>query len=193
MDAVNKRIADTLCQHWGIVLVRGIAAIAFGLLTWIRPDITLATLVLFFGAYALLDGILETVTAIRGRHDEEHWWLLLLAGLVGVGVGVLTFMTPAITAIALLFYIAVWAIARGVLEIAVAIRVRKEMDGEWRLILAGLASVAFGVLLMVRPGAGALTVLWLIGAYALGFGILLVMLAFKVKGLEQRLSHARTA
>jgi len=99
-------------------------------------------------------------------------------------------MTPGLTAIALLFYIAVWAIARGMLEIAVAIRVRKEVDGEWRLILAGIASVAFGVLLMVRPGAGALTALWLIGTYAVAFGILTVMLAFKVRTLAHRLSHA---
>ena len=190
MDAVEKRVADILSQRWTFVLLRGLAAIAFGVLTWLRPGLSLATLVFFFGAYALLDGILATTTAIEGRHQEEHWWLLLLAGLVGVGVGILTFMTPGITAIALLFYIAVWAIARGVLEIAVAIRVRKEVDGEWRLILAGLASVGFGVLLMVRPGAGALTALWLIGSYAVAFGILLVMLAFKVRALSHRLARA---
>lgn len=190
MEAVKKRVADILGQRWMFVLVRGIAAIAFGVLTWIRPGLSLATLVFFFGAYALFDGILATTTAIEGRDEQEHWWLLLLAGLVGVGIGILTFITPGVTAIALLFYIAVWAIARGVLDIAVAIRVRKEVDGEWRLILCGLASVAFGVLLMVRPGAGALTALWLIGSYAVAFGVLLVLLAFKVRALGQRLAPA---
>jgi len=188
MDAVENRVADILSQRWTFLLLRGIAAIAFGVITWLRPGLSLATMVFFFGAYALLDGILATTTAIEGRHTQEHWWLLLLAGLVGVGVGILTFMTPGLTAMALLFYIAVWAVARGVLEIAVAIRVRKEVDGEWRLILAGIASVAFGVLLMVRPGAGALTALWLIGTYAVAFGILLVMLAFKVRTIAHRLA-----
>ena len=190
MDAVKQRVADILGQRWTFVLLRGIAAIAFGVVTWLRPGLSLATLVFFFGAYALFDGILATTTAIEGRDDQEHWWLLLLAGLVGVGVGILTFMTPGLTAMALLFYIAVWAIARGVLEIAVAIRVRKEVHGEWRLILCGLASVGFGVLLMVRPGAGALTLLWLIGSYAVAFGILLVMLAFKVRTISHRLARA---
>ena len=94
MDAVEQRVSDILSQRWTFLLLRGIAAIAFGVLTWLRPGLSLATLVFLFGAYALLDGILATTTAIEGRHTQEHWWLLLLAGLVGVGVGILTFMTP---------------------------------------------------------------------------------------------------
>jgi uncharacterized membrane protein HdeD (DUF308 family) len=107
--------------------------------------------------------------------------VLLLGGLLGIGVGVLTFFAPGITALALLFYIAVWAIATGVLELVAAIRLRKEIEGEWWLIPGGLASVVIGVLLMARPGAGALALLWLIAAHAVVFGLLLVMLAFKAR------------
>jgi uncharacterized membrane protein HdeD (DUF308 family) len=190
MDAAEKRVADIMHQRWTFILLRGIAAIAFGVFTWLRPGISLKALVLLFGAYAFLDGILATTTAIGGRHNEKPRWLLLFTGIVGIVVGVMTFVTPGVTAVALLFYIAIWAIAHGVLEIAVAIRIRKEVDGEWRLILAGLASVAFGLLLMARPGTGALTALWLIGSYAVAFGILMVMLALKVKNLPHRLAHA---
>jgi uncharacterized membrane protein HdeD (DUF308 family) len=102
--------------------------------------------------------------------------------LLGIGVGVLTFLAPALTALALLFYIAIWAIATGVLEIVAAIRLRKEIENEWMLIVAGLASVVFGVLLMAQPAAGALALLWLIASYAIFFGVLLVILAFKVRG-----------
>src|SRR5208282_1833454 len=131
--------------------------------------------------YCMADGIFTVWTAVSGSKDHEYWWLLLLEGLLGIGVGVLTMFAPAVTALALLFYIAVWAIATGVLEIAAAIRLRKEIQGEWLLLLAGLASVVFGVLLIWRPGAGALTVLWLIGSYAIVFGVLLLILALKIR------------
>src|SRR4029077_10714499 len=144
-------------------------------------------LVLLFGAYSMADGIFATWTAIAGRTDHGYWWVLLLEGLVGIGVGVLTFIAPGITALALLFYIAIWAIATGVLEIVAAIRLRKEIDNEWLLLLSGIASVAFGVLLAAQPGAGALTVLWLIGAYAIVFGALLLMLAFKTRKFVSKL------
>ena len=111
--------------------------------------------------------------------------MLLLEGLLGIGVGALTVFNPGVTALVLLFYIAIWAIATGVLEIVIAIRLRKEIEGEWMLILAGLASVAFGVLMMAPPGSGALAVLWLIGSYAIVFGMLFVLLAFKVRGVAQ--------
>jgi len=116
--------------------------------------------------------------------------VLLLIGLIGVAVGIMTFMTPGITALALLYYIAFWAIFRGILEISTAIRLRKEIEGEWLLILGGVASVVFGVLLLARPGAGALAVITLIAVYALVVGITLVILAFKVRGLGSRLAGA---
>src|SRR5262249_41613717 len=132
--------------------------------------------------YSMADGILGVWTAFAGRQDHEHWWVMLLWGLLGIGIGIMTFVAPGITALAILFYIAIWAIATGVLEIVAAIRLRKEIQGEWLLVLAGLVSVVFGVLLIAHPGPGALAVLWLIASYAVVFGVLLVILAFKARG-----------
>jgi len=189
---VGDRLATILARNWWVLLLRGLAAIAFGLLAYFQPAVSLAALVLLFGAYSLADGVLGTWCAISGRRQHEHWWVLLLEGLVGVGIGALTLFAPGLTALALLFYIAIWAIATGVLEIVAAVRLRKEIEGEWLLVLGGLASVAFGALLIARPGAGALAVLWLIAAYAIAFGVILVVLAFQARGFSKRL-EARSA
>jgi len=170
-----------LSRNWWVLLLRGLVAIAFGVLVWFQPGISLAALVLLFGAYSAADGILGVWTAIAERKEREHWGLLLILGLLGIGIGILTFLVPGITALALLFYIAIWAVATGVLEIVAAIRLRKEIEGEWLLILGGLVSVVFGVILMAQPLAGALAVLWLIAIYAVIFGVLLVILAFRVR------------
>jgi uncharacterized membrane protein HdeD (DUF308 family) len=182
MQAIQGHLASILSRRWWMLLLRGLVAIAFGIVCWVEPGISLASLVLLFGAYSLVDGVLNAWAALEGRAHHEHWWVLFLEGLLGIGIGVLTFIAPAITALALLFYIAIWAIATGVLEIVAAIRLRKEIQNEWLLILAGLASVVFGTLLMAQPAAGALALLWLIAAYAIFFGVLLVVLAFKVRG-----------
>jgi uncharacterized membrane protein HdeD (DUF308 family) len=150
-------------------------------------------LVLVFGIYALVDGVLAIWTAIEGRKLSEHWWVLLLFGLAGIGAGILTFMEPGITAIVLLFYIAAWAIVRGVLEISAGIRLRKEIDNEWLLILAGLASVVFGVLLMYSPGAGMLAVLWLLAAYAIIYGVILLVLAFRARSFAKQVTGGAAA
>jgi uncharacterized membrane protein HdeD (DUF308 family) len=181
MNLLEERLASILTRGWWLLLLRGIAAIIFGVLTWLRPGISLAVLVLFFGAYAMVDGFLGVWAAFAGRRYHQYWWVLLLEGLVGVAVGVLAFVAPGLTALALLLYIAAWAIITGVLEIAIAIRLRREIRGEWLLILAGLASVLFGLILIARPGVGALSLLWLIAAYAVVFGVLLVILAFRMR------------
>jgi uncharacterized membrane protein HdeD (DUF308 family) len=188
MNGARKLLTEVLSRGWWHILLRGLVAIAFAILTWFRPGITLAALVLLFGAYALVDGVMEIWMAMAGRKIYNGWWVLLLIGLIGVAVGILTFMTPGITALALLYYIAFWAIFRGILEISTAIRLRKEIEGEWLLILGGVASVVFGILLLARPGAGALAVLTLIAIYALIIGIILVLLAFKVKGMAGQLA-----
>ena len=182
MQTIQGHLASILSRRWWLLLLRGLIAIAFGVVSWVQPGISLASLVLLFGAYSLADGVLNAWTALEGRREHEHWWVLFLEGLLGIGVGVLTFLAPALTALALLFYIAIWAIATGVLEIVAAIRLRKEIENEWMLIVAGLASVVFGALLMAQPAAGALALLWLIASYAIFFGVLLVILAFKVRG-----------
>jgi len=183
MDIGGTKLAATLRRTWWMLLLRGFFAIAFGVLTWFLPGVSLAALVLLFGAYAMADGVLGVWSAIAGRKEHEHWWVMLLIGLLGIAVGLLTFLAPGVTALVLLFYIAIWAIATGVLQIVIAIRLRKEVQGEWLLVLGGLASVLFGVLLVVQPAAGALAVLWLIATYAVVFGVLLVLLGFKMRSL----------
>ena len=190
MDRVTSPFAAMLARSWVVLLVRGLTAIAFGVLTWARPDITLTALVILFGVYAVIDGILAISTALAARHSRKFWWVLLLAGVVGVGVGIATFLTPGITALALLFYIAAWAITRGVLEVIAGFSVLDEVKGEWRFILAGFASVLFGVLLIMHPSTGALAVLWLLALYALVAGLLLVTLAFKMRSLREHLVGA---
>jgi uncharacterized membrane protein HdeD (DUF308 family) len=177
-----------LSKRWSLLLLRGLAAIAFGLLAWARPAASLAALVFLFGIFAIVDGILEISTALD---RDEGRWIPVLAGVISILVGVLTFMAPQVTAIVLLFYIAVWAMVRGVLDIVLAVRLRREIQGEWRLVLAGVASITFGALLLARPGAGALTIVWLIGAYAIVAGVLLTMFAFKVRSLGSRSAPPR--
>jgi len=163
--------------------MRGVAALIFGLLTLMNPAITLAVLVLFFGAYALVDGIFAVVTAIANRRGEPHWVGLLVAGLAGIVIGVCTFLAPGITATLLLFFIAAWAIIVGVAELTAAFRLRKIVTGEWMLVLAGILAVALGLLLLTRPAVGALAVVLWIGAYALVSGLLLIGLAFRLRSL----------
>jgi len=189
MNGIESHLSSVLSRSWWLLVLRGFAALIFGILTWVVPGISLASLVLLFGAYSMADGIFCIWTALAGPRRHESWWLLLLGGLVGIGVGILSFVAPGLTALALLIYIAVWAIATGVLEIAAAIRLRTEIEGEWALALAGIASVLFGVLIMTRPGAGALALLWLIGSYAIFFGVLLLILAFKARSFVHRIAH----
>ena len=190
VGSLRQGLAEGLSRNWWTLLVRGLAAIAFGIMTFVMAGITLAVLVMLFGAYAVFDGAVAVWAALGSRKNNPSWWMLLLAGLVGIGLGLLTFVTPSITALVLLFFIALWAIAKGVLEIVTAIRLRKEIEGEWRLVVAGLASIGFGLVVLSRPGAGALAILWLIGAYAMLFGVLLVLLAFRARGFAKRLATA---
>jgi uncharacterized membrane protein HdeD (DUF308 family) len=190
MNIVEKQLSTILSRNWWVLLLRGLAAIAFGILTWLLPGISLVTLVLLFGAYTLVDGILGSWTAIAGRKEHEDWWVLLLWGLIGIGVGALTFLVPGITTLALLFYIAIWAIATGVLEIVAAIRLRKEIKNEWLLVFGGLVSIVFGAILMAQPVVGALALLWLIATFAVLFGLLLVLLAFKVRTFGDQATHS---
>lgn len=181
MSTVHEQFARILSRNWWVLLLRGLLAIAFGILTWLQPANSLAALVLFFGAFSIADGVLWSWIALSGRKHDERWWELLLRGLLSIGVGIITFLKPEVTALIVLFYIAIWAVASGVLEIAAAIRLRKEIKGEWLFILGGLVSVAFGILLMLWPGEGALAVAWLIASYAIAFGAILVALAFRLR------------
>jgi uncharacterized membrane protein HdeD (DUF308 family) len=188
---MNVTLLHTLGRAWWLVLLRGIAAILFGILALAWPGVTLVTLVLLWGAWALADGVTALVAGWRARDGEKPMWQIVLVGLVGIAAGILTFVMPGVTAIALLIMIAVWAIVSGVFQIVAAIRLRKEIANEWMLILSGALSVVFGALMILSPGAGALAVLWIIGSFAIAFGVLLVILAFKLK--KHATMHTPTA
>ena len=175
--------------RWWALVIRGLAAIAFGILAFAKPSFSLLALVILWGAYALVDGVFNIVLSIRGARIVPGWGWLLAEGLVSIGAGVAAFVWPAITAVALLVVIAVWAVLTGIAEIATAIRLRRHLRGEWMLAAGGVLSILFGVLLAVNPGAGALTVTWLIGLYALLFGAVLVALGFRLRNLAGLAQH----
>jgi uncharacterized membrane protein HdeD (DUF308 family) len=182
-------LAHIMSRFWWATLIRGAAWILFGVALYARPGISLVALTFLFGFFALVDGLTNTLSALAGQ-EHENWWLVLLAGVAGILIGLLTFFNPGATAVTLLFFIAVWAIVTGIIEIIQAVQLRHEIEGEAWLGLAGLCSVAFGAFLLLRPAAGALAVLWLIASYAIVFGTILVILALEAREFANRITHA---
>ena len=175
----------TLSRNWWVSTLRGALAILFGVAAWVWPGLTLVALVALFGAYALVDGVFAIVGVFGGTRGGTPRWLLFLEGIAGILAGLIAFVLPGLTAVLLLYLIAVWAIITGISEIAMAIRLRKEIRGEWALIVGGAFSVLFGVLLaLIGPFAGLVSLIWLIGAYAIAFGILMLITAFQVRGRD---------
>jgi uncharacterized membrane protein HdeD (DUF308 family) len=194
-------MGDDLSRCWAVLLVRGLATIAFGVLLCTRPGLSLTALVLIFDVYVIVDEVLDASAPLWDRSHGECLLLMLLNGLVGISVGLtMTFVDQLVTHFALLFYFALWAMVTGALEVAAAIRARKQLPEEWRLVMsgvgearlliAGVASVAFGAVCFTQRAATALTALWVFAAYIVGFGILLVACAFKVRSFRQRLRAA---
>jgi uncharacterized membrane protein HdeD (DUF308 family) len=171
---------DALVRNWWMIVLRGVAGMLFGIATFVAPGISLAALVLLYGAYAFIDGVLAIVSAVRRHTSHDRWGWLLLEGVAGVAAGVMTLMWPGITALVLLYLIAAWALVTGAFAIAAAIRLRKAITGEWLLALSGILSVALGLLLFLFPAAGMMAVVLWIGAYAFVSGILLVALGIKL-------------
>ncbi len=179
-------IASMLADNWWLVLLRGIAALIFGVLAFAWPGITAVTLALLWGAYAFWDGVFAISTAIVGRNaGAGDRWLLGLTGLLGVGAGFVAFFWPVSTAVVLLYFVAGWAIGVGVLQIVAATRLRKEIEGEWLLGLSGVLSILFGVYIFLFPGAGALSVVWIIAFYSVLAGIALIALSFRMRALKK--------
>jgi len=173
-----------LVGNWWTFVLRGILAILFGLLTFAMPAMALLTLVFLFGFYAIAEGIFNVMAAFAGPDaagGRQPWWALLIEGIVSIIAGVLAFFMPGLTAIVLLYIIAAWAVSTGALEIAAAVRLRKQITGEWMLALIGVVSILFGLLLFAFPRAGALAVVLWIGAYAVVFGVLLIVLGMRLR------------
>jgi uncharacterized membrane protein HdeD (DUF308 family) len=173
-------LLGALARNWWLILLRGVCAVIFGILAFVWPGITLVTLVLLYGAFAFVDGVFALWAGIAGGSPAPRWWLILV-GLLGIAAGIVAAVLPGMTALVLLYFIAFWAIAIGVMQIIGAIRVRKEIDNEWMLIASGIVSVLFGIIVLVAPGAGALGLLFVIGIYAIIYGVTLIGFAFRLK------------
>ena len=172
---------ETLHRYWWILLLRGIAAILFGLVTLAWPGLSLVVLTLMFGAFALTDGVASLLGAFEWRRRDDRWYAHLAIGLAGLAAGAITLLAPGVTALVLLVFMALWAVGTGMLGIAMAIRLRHEIRGEVWLIGAGVLSVVFGLVALFHPVAGALSLTWLIGSYALAVGVLLVSVALRAR------------
>ena len=176
-----------LSRNWWVFLLRGIVGILFGVLAFMRPGITLEVLVLLFAFWALFDGVFSLISSIGAAEAKEPWWPLVFIGLLGIAAGIFTLRYPGVTTLTLLFVIAFWSIYRGIFEIIAAVRLREVIQGEWWLILGGIASIVFGVLLVYYPSSGLLAVIWLIGLYAVIFGITQIMFGFRLRNLAGEL------
>jgi len=169
-------ILNAFAKNWWVLLLRGIFAVLFGVMAFAWPGLTLVALVLLFGVYALVDGLMALWVGGKWR-----MWSFFLVGVIGVIVGICTFIYPGITAVALLYLIAIWAIVRGIFELIAAIQLRKEIRNEWMLIIGSIISILFGMALFAKPAAGALAMVWVIGAYAIIFGVMMIVLSFRVR------------
>jgi uncharacterized membrane protein HdeD (DUF308 family) len=186
-------VLANLARRWWAFVLRGVVAILFGILAFVRPGITLEVLVLLFAFWALLDGIFALIGSVGAAEAHEPWWPLVLMGLLGIAAGILTLRWPGITALALLLVVAFWSIFRGILEIVAAVRLRHLIRGEGWLVFGAIASIAFGALLILYPGSGLLALVWLVGIYAVIFGIALVMLGVRLRGVAGELPGSARA
>jgi len=187
--AQNRGLGGLLADTWWLVALRGVAAVLFGILALVWPGITLLTLVFLYGAYAIINGVLELVQAFA-RPKTSRRGALIFEGIISIAAGVIAFIVPGITALALLLLIAAWAIICGIFEIVTAIRLRKVIANEWLMIFAGVVSLALGVLLVLQPAVGALAMVWWIGGFAIAFGILLVALSFRLRHWRNEIALA---
>jgi uncharacterized membrane protein HdeD (DUF308 family) len=187
---IGNRFRVVLAGGWWLLLLRGLLAIGFGLTIWRIPEITLQVLITLFGAYSIVEGLLGVWLAIPGRGVDSEWAVLLVWGLLGVAFGLLTIMTPGLTALALVAYIGLSSVLAGITQIVAAVRLRKEIEGEWLLVSTGAASILFGCALILFPAASALALPDALGAYALVIGVLLALLALRVRAAPLRAGTA---
>jgi uncharacterized membrane protein HdeD (DUF308 family) len=178
---------SSLSRNWWLVALRGTLAVIFGAAAFVWPGLTFEVLVLLFGAYAFVDGVVVLSFGLMAAGDGQRWWPLVLGGVVGIATGVLTFVQPAAMALALVYVIGAWAIVTGVLEIAAAIRLRNVISNEWLMGLSGALSIVFGAIVLAQPNAGALALVFLFGFYAILAGVSQISLGFRLRGLGESL------
>jgi uncharacterized membrane protein HdeD (DUF308 family) len=164
-----------------MVLLRGILAILFGLVVLLLPELSISALVIIFGVFAIADGIFSIVSELRRYNELARWWVLVFEGIAGIVLGVGAMIWPQITANIFVYLLASWGLITGIFEILAAIRLRDELKGEWILVLTGITSIVFGCLLFLFPDAGMIALIWMIGLYAIFFGLLLITLSLRLK------------
>jgi len=174
-------LGEHIGKEWGWIALRGVAALIFGVLALIWPLLTIVLLAVMWGAFMFADGVFSLMASWDLHKKGVRWWPYLLYGLLGLATGVLTLLWPGITAFILLYIIAFWALIGGIAQITAAIRLRKEIVDEWALILTGVISVLFGLLVLFRPLPGVVAIAWMVGIYAIISGVLSLMLAIKVR------------
>jgi len=186
MPPVASALMGTLADNWWLLLLRGLAAIAFGVIAFFWPGITLMALTYLWGAYAIVDGVVAIWVAfnLSGADAGSRWWLGL-SGVVGILAGIATFAYPGMTALVLLMFIAVWAIIIGALQLYASVQLWNVINNAWWLILSGLISIAFGVVLIGWPNTGALATIWTIAWYAVFFGSMFIGLSFEIKKFKR--------
>ena len=192
-DVRSNPAAETLVKNWWLFTLRGVLGIIFGCIALIFPGPTILSLVILFSAYMLVDGVFGIISAVRAIHrKEDRWGLLIFEGLVNIAVGIAAFLWPGLTVVAFMWLIAAWAIVTGGVMTAAGFRLNID-HGRWWLILGGILSLAFGVLLIITPLIGAIVLTWWMGAYALAFGVALVVFSFKLRSRQQRVSPTAVA
>ena len=174
-------MVETLSRNWWLVVLRGVLAILFGLSAFVWPGITWLTLIIIFGVYAIVDGLIAIWTGFSRTKESPRWWTFLVEGLISLGAGIVALIWPGLATLVLIYIIASWAVFTGILEIVAAIRLRHEITNEWFLALGGVLSIGLGILLFLQPAAGSLAIIWMIAGYALIFGILLVILGIRLR------------
>jgi uncharacterized membrane protein HdeD (DUF308 family) len=183
-SSVEEILVNEIARHWWLMALRGVAAISFGILTFVWPGITLLTLIILFGAYTFTSGVLSLVMGAEAPARSRRFSSFILPGLISIAAALITFALPGLTALTLLVIIAFWSMAIGVMEVTLAVRLRRVIANEWMLVLAGIVSFLFGTFILIWPGAGALALLWWIGGVSLFFGVMLIALAFRVRHLK---------
>ncbi len=170
-------------RNWWALVLRGILAVIFGILIIVSPGIALTSLILVLGAYFFVDGIFAVAGALAHREHYQHWWLTLIEGIISIVAGIIAFVNPSLTAFTLLYVIALWAVLTGIFEIIAAVRMREVVHDEWLLAISGILSVLFGLFVIFFPGTGVLAILGIIAGYAIVFGVLLIILGFRLRSM----------
>ena len=176
-------------KRWWVFALRGLIAAALGIIVLVNPGIALLTMIIVFGIYSLVDGLFDIIIGFSSRKENKQWWAVLIAGIANVVIGVISLSNPSITGTALVYLIAARALINGVLEIVAAIQLRHFIEGEWMMIVSGILSILFGVVLFASPNQGALALLWVIGIFAIVIGIWLIIFAFRLRSKTKKIKQ----